>query len=54
MAQHLPRLWRYYVDGTYTIMKKAHTQAFTDYFNTVDTDIKWTMEGEVETVLCES
>ena len=53
MARHPPRLWRCYVDETYTIMKKAHTQEFTEYLNTVDPDIKWTMEGEVETVVTE-
>ena len=42
MARHPLRLWRRYVDDTYTTMKKAHAQ-FTEYLNTVDTDIKWTL-----------
>ena len=50
IARHLLRLWRHYVDNTYTIMKKAHAQEFTEYLNTVDADIRWTTEGEVETV----
>ena len=36
-------------------MKKAHAQESTEYLNTrlnmVDTDITWTMEGEVETMV---
>ena len=42
---------RCYVDDTFTIMKKAHTQEFTEYLNTVTGDIKWTTEGEVEMVI---
>ena len=53
MGRHLLRLWRCYVDGTYTIMKKAHAQEFTEYLNMVDANIKWTTEGEVETVITE-
>ena len=44
LAKHPPRLWRRYVDDTYTIMKKAHVQEFTEYLNTVDADIRWTTE----------
>ena len=51
MARYPSRLWTHYMDDTYTIMKKAHTQEFTEYLNTVDPDIKWTTEGEVETVV---
>ena len=29
-------------------MKKAQSQAFTEYLNTIDDDIKWTTEGEVQ------
>ena len=53
MSRHTPRLWRCYVDDTYTIMKKDHAQEFTEYLNMVDTDIKWTMEREVETLVTE-
>ena len=51
MAQPMQRLWRCYVDDTYTIMKKAHAQEFTEYLNTVDTDVRWMTEGEVETMV---
>ena len=53
MARHPLRLWRHYMDDTYTITKKAYTQEFTEYLNTVDADIKWTTEGEVEMVITE-
>ena len=39
------------MDDTYTIIKKTVTQEFTEYRNTVDVDIKWMIEGEVETVV---
>ena len=38
---------------TYTIMKKAHTQEFTEYLNTVYADIKLMIAGEVKTVVTE-
>ena len=53
MARHPPSPWRCYVDNTYTIMKKAHAQKLTEYLKMVDPDIKWVMEGEVETVVTE-
>ena len=46
-ADNPPRWWKRYVDDTYTVLKKHQAQAFTDYLNTVDEDIKWTTEGEV-------
>ena len=51
MAKHPLRLWRRYMDNTYTIMKMAHAQEFTEYLDMVDEDIKWMMEGEEETVI---
>ena len=39
------------MDDTYTIVKKAHIQEFTEYLNMVDPDIKWIAEREVETVV---
>ena len=51
MAIHSLRLWRRYVDYIYTIMKTAHAQECTEYLSTVDADIRWTTEGEVETVI---
>ena len=46
MARHLPRLWRHYVNDTYTIMRK-----FTEYLNMVDADIMSTTEEEAEMVI---
>ncbi len=36
------------VDDTHTKLKKIHAQAFTDHRNTIDEDIQWTTEGEVD------
>lgn len=36
------------MDDTYTVLKKEQAQAFTDYLNTIDDDINWTTEGEIE------
>ena len=33
---------------THTVLKKIHSQDFIDHFNSVDDNIKWTTEGEVE------
>ena len=33
------------------VLKEAKAQAFTDYLNSVDEDIKWTTEREVTTVV---
>ena len=44
MARHPPRVWRRYMDDTYTIMKRAYAQEFTEYLNTVDAGIKWTTD----------
>ena len=49
MAAHPPTWWRQYVDDTHTKLKKAYAQEFTDHLNSIDDDIKWTTEGEVET-----
>ena len=51
MARHLSMLWRCYVDDTYMIMKKTNAQEVMEHLNTVDTDIKWMSEGEVESVV---
>ena len=49
-AAHSPTWWwRRYVDDTHTKLKKAYAQEFTDHLNSIDDDIKWTKEGEVET-----
>ena len=33
---------------TYTVLKKDQSQVFTEYLNTIDDDIKWTTDGEVQ------
>lgn len=43
-----PDWWRRYVDDTHTVQKKEYSQQFTDHLNSVDPDIKWTTEREVE------
>ena len=45
-AAHPPTWWRRYLIQK---LKKAYTQEFTDHLNSIDDDIKWTTEGEVET-----
>ena len=47
-ANDPPRWWKRYVDDTYTVLKKDQSQAFTEYLNTINDDIKWTREGEVQ------
>ena len=47
-ASDPPCWWKRYVDDTYMVLKKDQAQAFTEYLNTIDEDIKWTTEGEVE------
>ncbi len=39
------------MDDTYTVLKKAYAQEFSDHLNTMDDDIKWTTEGEIHTIL---
>jgi hypothetical protein len=45
-ALHPPRLWKRYVDDTFTIMNKAESSEFTTHLNSLDADIKWTTESE--------
>ena len=44
---HGPRWWHRYVDDTHIMLKKIHSQEFTDHLNSLDDDSKWTTEGEV-------
>ena len=39
-------MWRRNVDDTHTVLKKAHSQQFTDHLNSINDDIKWTTKGE--------
>ena len=36
------------MDDIHIVLKKIYSQEFTDHLNSVDDDIKWTTEGEVE------
>ena len=36
------------MDDTDMIVKKMHSQEFTDHFNSVDEDIKWTTQGAMD------
>ena len=36
------------MDDTHTVLTKIHSQEFTDHFNSVDDNIKWMTEGEVD------
>ena len=47
-APHPPWLWKRYVDDTFTIVKRKHSQEFTDHLNSIDDNIKWTTEIEAE------
>ena len=48
-APHPPYQWMRYVYDTHIIVKKPHSQKFTDYLNSVNGAIKWTAEGDVVT-----
>ena len=43
-----PCWWKRYVDDTYTVLTKVQVQAFIEYLNTIDDDIKLMTEGEVQ------
>ena len=47
-AAHPPTWWCRYVDDTHTKLKKAYAQEFTDRLISLDEDIRWTNEAEVE------
>ena len=43
-----PKLWWRYVDDTFVIIKREQVTSFFEYLNTVDDNIKFTMEMEAE------
>ena len=47
-ATNPPMWWYRYVDDTHTKLKKDSAEGFTKHLNTVDEDIKFTTEGEVD------
>ena len=49
LAQNPPRIWKRYVDDTFTVMKRCYTDEFSRFINSVDSNIQWTTEGETIT-----
>ena len=43
-----PRIWRRYVDDTFCVMEKEHSEAFLDHLNTLRPTIQFTMELEMD------
>ena len=41
-----PRIWKRYVDDTFCMMEKKHTQTFLDHLNSLRPTIQFTMELE--------
>ena len=48
-----PKIWRWYVDDSFEIIKKDQRDPFTDHLNNIDPtgSIKFTYEPEVETTI---
>ena len=46
-----PALWYHYVDDTHTKLDAGQGQAFTDCLNSLDPDIRCTIEGKEDGVL---
>ena len=40
-----PRVWNRFVDDTWVIQKQVHKQAFLDHINSIDPEIKFTVDG---------
>ncbi|MES9973314.1 MAG: reverse transcriptase domain-containing protein, partial [Candidatus Thiodiazotropha sp.] len=45
---HPPKIWWRYVDDTFVIMKRDQIDTFLEFLNTVDANIKFTMDVETE------
>ena len=41
-----PRIWKRYIDDTFCVMVKKHTQTFLDHLNSLHPTIQFTMELE--------
>lgn len=50
-AAHPPLWWFRYVDDTHCKLKRQYSQEFVDHLNTIDPDIQFTTEGEVDGAL---
>ena len=46
MALHPPKVWEWFVDGIYSILKHTHLENFFHHINNLHQNIKFTMEEE--------
>ena len=47
-APSTPKIWKRFVDDTFTIIQKAHKDAFLDHINSIDSNIHFTYEDPKE------
>ena len=47
-APSTPKIWKRFVDDTFTIIKKAHKDVFLDHINSIDSNIHFTYEDPKE------
>ena len=47
-APSTPKIWKRFVDDTFTIIQKAHKDAFLDHINSIDSNIHFTYEVSKE------
>ena len=51
MALHPPKVWNWFVDDVYSILKRTHFENFFHHISTLHQNIKFTMEEENNGVL---
>ena len=47
-AKQPPRVWMRYVDDTFVVIKKDFAQEFTDHINSLNPNIKFTNDPQVD------
>ena len=47
-APSTPKIWKRFVDDTFTIIQKAHKDAFLDHINSMDSNIHFTYKDPKE------